>query len=45
MDSNQKYEFLQTLKEKGQVMMIGDGLNDALSLKAANLGVSINSKS
>lgn len=31
--------------EKKEVMMVGDGLNDILSLEEASLGVSINAKS
>ncbi|KAL4490313.1 hypothetical protein ABPG72_004352 [Tetrahymena utriculariae] len=46
-DANSKYQLLKTLKEKQnkEVMMIGDGLNDILSLQEACIGVSINAKS
>lgn len=38
----QKLEFIKKLQEKGQnVMMVGDGLNDAGALAQSNVGVSI----
>ncbi|WP_264537030.1 heavy metal translocating P-type ATPase [Flavobacterium sp. N1736] len=38
----QKLEFIKKLQEKGQnVMMIGDGLNDAGALAQSNVGISI----
>lgn len=38
----QKLEFIKQLQEKGQnVMMVGDGLNDAGALVQSNIGVSI----
>lgn len=37
-----KLEFIKQLKQKGeQVMMIGDGLNDAGALKQSNVGIAI----
>nr|WP_315223448.1 heavy metal translocating P-type ATPase metal-binding domain-containing protein [uncultured Flavobacterium sp.] len=38
----QKLEFIRQLQEKGQnVMMVGDGLNDAGALAQSNVGISI----
>ena len=38
----QKLEFIKKLQEKGQnVMMVGDGLNDAGALAQSNIGISI----
>ncbi|WP_166924446.1 heavy metal translocating P-type ATPase [Flavobacterium poyangense] len=38
----QKLEFIKQLQEKGQnVMMVGDGLNDAGALVQSNIGISI----
>lgn len=47
IDAQSKKNFLQKLKniEHKEVMMIGDGLNDVLSIQEAAVGVSINSKS
>ena len=47
ISGEEKKEKLIELKKKynKEIMMIGDGLNDVLSLKEAGIGVSINSKS
>ena len=39
----QKAEEIKKLKEKGIVMMCGDGINDSISLVTADIGVSISS--
>ena len=38
-----KQNIIKTLKEKYIVMMVGDGINDAIALKEANIGVSLSS--
>ena len=39
----EKAETINELKEKGLVMMCGDGINDSVSLVTANIGVSVSS--
>lgn len=38
-----KQNIIKTLKKDYTVMMVGDGINDAIALKEANLGVSLSS--
>lgn len=38
-----KQNIIKSLKEKYIVMMVGDGINDAIALKEANIGVSLSS--
>jgi Cu+-exporting ATPase len=45
VDSQTKKEILQNLRKKGKVLMIGDGINDILSLSEADFGISFNSTS
>lgn len=42
---SQKYEFIANLKNSEKVLFIGDGINDAPSLKTADIGVAMNSGS
>lgn len=39
----QKYDVIKKVQEKGKVMFVGDGINDAPSIKQANIGVTLNS--
>lgn len=39
----EKYEVIKKLQEKSKVMFIGDGINDAPSIKQANIGITLNS--
>lgn len=39
----EKYEVIKKLQIKAKVMFIGDGINDAPSIKQANIGVTLNS--
>ncbi|MDA3046386.1 heavy metal translocating P-type ATPase [Campylobacter sp. VBCF_06 NA8] len=42
---SQKYEFISNLKNGEKVLFVGDGINDAPSLKTADIGVAMNSGS
>ncbi|MDA3077093.1 heavy metal translocating P-type ATPase [Campylobacter sp. JMF_04 NA10] len=42
---SQKYEFIANLKNGEKVLFVGDGINDAPSLKTAGIGVAMNSGS
>ena len=39
----QKYEVIKKLQEESKVMFIGDGINDAPSIKQADIGITLNS--
>lgn len=41
----EKEDFIKKEMKKGNVMMVGDGINDAIALSCANIGVSINTGS
>lgn len=41
----QKYDVIKQVQEKGKVMFVGDGINDAPSIKQADIGVTLNSGS
>lgn len=40
---NQKYEIIKELQKEDKVMFVGDGINDAPSIKEANIGITLNS--
>lgn len=40
---HEKQTIIKELKEQGRVMMVGDGINDAIALKEADIGVSLSS--
>ena len=42
---NEKYEIIKKLQKNSKVMFIGDGLNDSISIKQADIGVTLNSGS
>jgi len=42
---NEKYEIIKKLQKNAKVMFIGDGLNDSISIKQADIGVTLNSGS
>lgn len=39
----EKYEVIKRLQKKSKVMFIGDGINDAPSIKQADIGITLNS--
>lgn len=41
----QKYEVIKELQKDAKVMFVGDGINDAPSIKQANIGITLNSGS
>jgi len=41
----QKYEVIKSLQKESKVMFVGDGINDAPSIKQANIGIALNSGS
>ncbi|AXX93647.1 copper-translocating P-type ATPase [Malaciobacter molluscorum LMG 25693] len=41
----QKYEIISNLQKDGKVMFVGDGINDAPSIKKADIGITLNSGS
>ncbi len=40
-----KYEFIKNLQKGSKVMFVGDGLNDSISIKQADIGITLNSGS
>ena len=40
---SEKYEIIKELQKEHKVMFIGDGINDAPSIKQANIGITLNS--
>ena len=41
----QKYKVIKELQEKSKVMFVGDGINDSVSIKQADIGIALNSGS
>lgn len=41
----EKYEFIKNLQKHHKVMFVGDGLNDSISIKQADIGITLNSGS
>ena len=41
----EKYKVIKELQEKSKVMFVGDGINDSVSIKQADIGVALNSGS
>ena len=42
---DEKYKVIKELQKKSKVMFVGDGINDSISIKQANIGVALNSGS
>ena len=42
---DEKYKAIKELQEKSKVMFVGDGINDSVSIKQADIGVALNSGS
>ena len=42
---SQKQDVIKSLQKEGKVIMVGDGINDALSLQQADVGIALNSGS
>ncbi|HIP44503.1 MAG TPA: heavy metal translocating P-type ATPase [Sulfurospirillum arcachonense] len=42
---DEKYKVIKELQEKAKVMFVGDGINDSVSIKQADIGVALNSGS
>ncbi len=42
---DEKYKVIKELQEKSKVMFVGDGINDSVSIKQADIGIALNSGS
>ncbi len=42
---DEKYKIIKEFQEKSKVMFVGDGINDSVSIKQADIGVALNSGS